>query len=198
MDQWLQAPGSIHFHLLIVTTLTVSHLIRSELCGSRGGATEDGSPIYYTSLCNKHMVCFMHLWGMFFIRPAVSMTELSFAHDLDLKLKSLLGTLLTCCSVSVSQSNYLFIYLSIYLYVYLSVCLSVNIYLVCLSLHLCLSVIISVCVFLSVIISVCVCLLSCLYVIKSVCLCQSVCLSVCDYTCLSLCHYMSVFHSVNI
>lgn len=51
------------------------------------------------------MVCFMHLWGMFFIRLAVvSKTELSFAHDLDLKLKSLLGTLLTC-SVSVSQSN---------------------------------------------------------------------------------------------
>lgn len=97
MDQWLQAPGSIHFILLIVATLTVSHLIRSELCDSQGGATEDGSPIYYTSLCNKHMVCFMHLWGMFFIRPAVvSMTELSFAHDLDLKLKSLLGTLLTC------------------------------------------------------------------------------------------------------
>jgi len=47
---------------------------------------EDGCPIYYTSLCNKHMVCFMHLWGMFFIRPAVvCMTELSFTHDLDFK-----------------------------------------------------------------------------------------------------------------
>lgn len=86
MDQWLQAQGSIHFHLLIVATLTVRHLIRSELCGSLGGAMEDGSPVYYTSLCNKHMVCFMHSWGMFFIRPAVvSMTELSFTHDLDFK-----------------------------------------------------------------------------------------------------------------
>ncbi len=163
MDQWLQAPGSIHFHLLIVTTLTVSHLIRSELCGSRGGATEDGSPIYYTSLCNKHMVCFMHLWGMFFIRPAVSMTELSFAHDLDLKLKSLLGTLLTCCSVSVSQSNYLFIYLSIYLYVYLSV--------VCLSYLSCMSVITSV--------SVCHYICMCLSVCHYICLCLSVIMSVC-------------------
>lgn len=40
------------------------------------------------------MECFMHLWGMFFIRPAVvGMTELSFTHDLDFKLTLLHGTL---------------------------------------------------------------------------------------------------------
>lgn len=168
MDQWLEAPDSIHFYLLIVATLTVSHLIRSELCGSWGGATEDGSPIYYTSLCNKHMVCFMHWWGMFFIRSAaVSMTELSFAHDLDLKLKSLLGTMWTC-SVSVSQSNYLLICLSIS--VILSVCLFVyTISCVCHYICLCLSVITSVCVCLSLNLSVCHYIFLCLSVIMSVC-----------------------------